>query len=65
MRVTVAKVERFYIVIEVQQRTFDENTIEEFEKIFDKELDEACKELRQEVKRKFNEIKERVEDGTE
>lgn len=60
MRVTVAKVERFYIVIEVQQRTFDENTIEEFEKIFDKELDEACKELRQDVKRKFNEIKERA-----
>lgn len=64
MRVTVAKVERFYIVIEVQQRTFDENTIEEFEKIFDRELDEACKELRQDVKRKFHEIKESAKDET-
>ena len=58
MRMSVAKVEKFYIVIEVQQRTFDENTIEEFEKIFDKELHEACKELRQDVKKRFNEIKE-------
>jgi hypothetical protein len=61
MRANVAKVEKFYIVIEMQQHVFDENTIENFEVIFDKELDEACKELRQHVKERFNEIKQSAE----
>lgn len=61
MRVRTVKAEKFYIIIEVLQRVFDENTIEEFEVIFDKELEQACTELRQDVKRKFNEIKQSAE----
>jgi len=65
MRVRVVKSEKFFIVIEVLQRVFDENTINDFEKIFDKELDQACSELRQEAKRKFNEIKQSANGDSE
>ncbi len=61
MRKTVVKAERFYIVIEVQQRVFDTNTIENFLEIFNKELEQASEELREEVERKFNEIKQSAE----
>jgi hypothetical protein len=64
MRVAVSKTENFYIVIEVQRLTFEDNTLEMFEEIFDKELEQACKELRQTVKERFNEIKQSAEGDT-
>lgn len=63
MRYAVHKAEKFYITIEVADFIFDAS-LDNFEKVFDDELERACNELRQTAKARFNEIKQSAEGAT-
>jgi len=63
MKYTVHKAEKFYIIIEMSDFTFDAS-LDDFEKVFDDELERACTELRQTAKARFNEIKQSANGDT-